>query len=232
MHDMAARVHDERVRSRQCLDFLEQEQPLLATRHQARSGPVQDVECALDLGRQRGDACLVRGAVGPSEGRARHVRPEAPDRDPRGHQLVNGSRRGRQRRGVELGEPALGLVDAPDQEEAPDLEMTRVRGVHPVAVLLEHRPRRVERLGRPSEVARGERDLGLGNHTPRPGHGLFATEGTRSAAEKNPGPDEIAELRHRDASKRESRRVVAQGDPLQSAEGIAGRERTRRGSDQ
>jgi len=32
--------------------------------------------------------------------------------------------------------------------------------------------------------------------------------------------NEIAERRHRDASKRERRRVVAQGDPVQCAEGI------------
>ena len=44
--------------------------------------------------------------------------------------------------------------------------------------------------------------------------------------------NEIAELRHRDASKRERGRVVAQGDPLQCAEGITRRERTRRGRDQ
>ena len=33
-------------------------------------------------------------------------------------------------------------------------------------------------------------------------------------------PNQIAELRHRDTSKRESRRVVAQGDSPQCAEGI------------
>jgi len=44
--------------------------------------------------------------------------------------------------------------------------------------------------------------------------------------------NEIAELRHRNASKRERGRVVAQGDPLQRAEGIARRQRARRGSDQ
>jgi len=38
-------------------------------------------------------------------------------------------------------------------------------------------------------------------------------------------------LRHRDASKRERRRVVAQGDPLQCAERVARGERTRRERD-
>jgi hypothetical protein len=43
---------------------------------------------------------------------------------------------------------------------------------------------------------------------------------------------EIAELRHRDPSKRERRRIVAQGDPVQCAEGITRRERTCCGRDQ
>ena len=130
-HDMTARVHDERVRRQQRFDLLQQEESLLATRNQARSGRVQDEECAFDLSRQRRDTCVARCALGPSERRARRLRPEAPHRDPRDYQLVDGSRRGREGRGVELGERTLGLVDAPDQEEAPDLEIPRIRGVRP-----------------------------------------------------------------------------------------------------
>ena len=57
-------------------------------------------------------------------------------------------------------------------------------------------------------------------------------EGTHGATQENLCSNEIAELSHRDASKRESGRVVAQGDPVQCAEGITRRERTRRGRDQ
>ena len=96
----------------------------------------------------------------------------------------------------------------------------------------ERRPRRVERLRRPAQVARDERDLGLGDDAPRAGHGLFRTEGARRASQQRLRSNEIAELRHRDAAQRERRRVVAQGDPLQRAERIARRERTRRGRDQ
>ena len=107
-----------------------------------------------------------------------------------------------------------------------------MRGVQPVAVLLERRPRRVERFRRPAQVARDERDLGLGDDAPRAGNGLFRTEGARRASQESLRSNEIAELRHRDTAKRESRRVVAQGDPLQCAERIARREGTRRGRDQ
>ena len=231
-HDMAARVHDERPRRQQRFNILEQEESLVATRNQARRGRVQDEGCAFDLRRQRRDICGARGALGPSERRARRLRPKASHRDPRNDQLVGGPRRGREGRRVELGERKLGLVEAPDQEEAPDLEMPRMRGVHPVAVLFERRPRCVERLRRPAQVARDERDLGLGDDTPRAGHGLFRTEGARRTSQESLRSNEIAEPRHRDAAQRERRRVVAQRDPVQGAEGITRGDRTRRGRDQ
>jgi hypothetical protein len=145
---------------------------------------------------------------------------------------VGGPRRGREGRGVEPGERTLGLVEAPDQKQAPDLEIPRMRGVHPVAVRFERGPRGVERLCRPAQVARDQRDLGLGDDTPRAGHGLFWAEGTRRTSQQGLRANEIAELRHRDASKCECGRVVAQGDPVQCAEGITRRQRTRRGRDQ
>ena len=120
----------------------------------------------------------------------------------------------------------------PDQEEAPDLERARMRCVDPVAMRFERRPCRVQRLGRPTQVARGERHLGLGHHAARAGHGLLRAEGARRAPQQGPRAHEIAELRHRDPAQRERRRVVAQGDSLQGAEGIARHQRERRGGDQ
>jgi hypothetical protein len=145
---------------------------------------------------------------------------------------VGGPRRGRERRGVKLGEHALGLVEAPDQQEAPDLKIARMRGIYAVAVRFERRSRCIERLRRPAQVARDECDLGLSDDTPRAGHGLFRTERARSALQEGLRSNELAELRQRDASKRERRRVVTQGDPLQCAEGVACRECARRGRDQ
>jgi hypothetical protein len=137
----------------------------------------------------------------------------------------------REGRGVELGEPTLGLVEVPDQEQAPDLEIARMGGVHPIAMRFERRPRCVQGLGRPAEIARGERDLGLGHDAPCARHGFFRAEGAHRASHESSRSTEIAELRHRDAPKRQRRRVVAQGDPVQCAEGITRRERTRRGRD-
>ena len=85
-----------------------------------------------------------------------------------------------------------------------------------------------ERLRGPAEVARDERDLGLGDDAARAGHGVLRLEGACRTAEEHLGAREIAELRHRDAAERERGRVVAEGDALQRAERIARRERTRR----
>ena len=155
-HDITAGVHDQRARRQQRFDLLEQEEPLLAARDEARSGGVQDEECAFDLGRQRGESGVPRCALRPSQRGARRLCPEAPQRDPGDQQLVNDFRRGREGRGVELGERTLRLVDPPDQEEAADLEIPRIPGVRPVAVLLERRAGRVQRLRGPAR-GRGRR---------------------------------------------------------------------------
>jgi hypothetical protein len=201
----------------------------LATPNQARHGRVQDEGCVFDLRRQRRDACAVRGTLGPSERGARCLGPEASHRDPRNNQLVGGPRSWRERRMVELTEPTFGLIEPPDQEEAPDFEMPCIGGVHPIALLFERRPHRVEYLRRPSQIARDDRDLGLGEDTPSAGRRLFWSEGTRRSSQESFRSNEITEPRHRDAPNGERMRVVAQGDPVQCAEGITTRECARCG---
>ena len=231
-HDVAAGIHDEGVRCQQCFDFFEPEESLPALRDQARGGRVQDQQGAFDLRRQRGDACMVRGTCGAGQRGARGLRLQAPQPDPCRHQFVDGPQRGRQGRGVEPGEHAFGRVEVPDQQEAPDFEIACVRGIHPVAVFFERRPRGVERLRGPTQLARGQRDLGFGDDASRARHGFLRTEGARRLSQQRLRPNQLAELCHRDASQREAGCVVAQGDPFQCAEGIARGECARRGGDQ
>ena len=66
---------------------------------------------------------------------------------------MDGAQRRRQVPRVERGERTLGLVDAPDQKQAPDLEILRMRGIDPVPVRFECHPRGVERLRRPAQIA-------------------------------------------------------------------------------
>jgi hypothetical protein len=51
------------------------------------------------------------------------------------------------------------------------------------------------------------------------------------SSQENLRSHKIAEPGHRDPAKRERRRIVAQGDQVQYAEGITRRECTRRGRD-
>ena len=228
---MTARIHDEGFRCQHGLDVRQQQGAILAIRDQACGRCLQQERCVFDLRCQRGDPCVACGALGPRECGPRRLCPEVAHRDSRNHHLVGGTQSGREGGGVEVGELSLGCVEAPDQEEAPDFEIACMRGVHSVAVLFECRARRVERLRGPAQVTRGERDLGLGDDTPRAGNGLFRTEGARRTAHENLCPGKITKLRHCDAAKGQRRRVVAQGDPVQGADWITRREGTRRGRD-
>ena len=171
----------------------------------------------------RGCLCLTRGAAGAAgagERGAGRFCPDAPDCDAGNHQFVNRPRCGWKESCVEPGKHALRLVEAAEEEEAAEFEMPGMRDIDPVAVGIEGCARRVQRLRRPTQVARRQRNLGLGNDAPRAGQYLFRTESALRASEESPGTNEVAQLRHGDAPKRESGSVVAQSDPLEGAERI------------
>ena len=170
--------------------------------------------------------------LGPNKRCARHLAPKASHRDPCDDQFVSGPRCGREERRIEPGERALGLVEASYQEKTPNLEVPRMRRVQTVAVSFERRPRRVQYFRRRAQVARYERDLGLGDDTPRTGDRLSRTEGAGRTSQKGLRAREITELRHRDTAKRKRRRVVPEGDPLQRADEVTRGERPRRSRDQ
>ena len=125
-------------------------------------------------------AC-ARRVPGPDERRACRPVRDASHRDAGDDELVGGPRRRRERRRVELGQRPLGFVQAPDQQQAPDAEIARVRGVREVAVRLERLPRGVERVRRPAQIARGERDLRFGDDAARASHRLLRAEGASRA---------------------------------------------------
>jgi hypothetical protein len=70
--------------------------------------------------------------------------------------LVSGPGRGRKRRGVEIGQRPLGLVEPPHQEEAPDFEVAGIRSVDAVAVRFKRRARRVSNSERRRVIAQGD----------------------------------------------------------------------------
>ena len=231
-HDVAARVHDQRVRRQQRFDLLEQERALLAARDQARRGRVQDEGCAFDLRRQRRNAGLARGALGPGERGARRLRPETPHRNPRNDQFVRVRDAGGKGRGSS---PASARSASSRRPIRSRRRTSRCRACAAFT-----------RSPCSSSVARAASSAFAGQPRSRETSAISASATThRARATASFGPkaraalrsralarDEIAELRHRDAAKRERRRVVAQGDPLQRAERITRCERPRRGRDQ
>jgi hypothetical protein len=230
-HNMTACVHDERFRCQQRFNLFEQEEPLFAACNQACGWRLQDKDGAFHLCRQGRDTCEARGAFRSSERGTRCLRLEASHRNPRNHEFVGGPGRRREGRGVQLGEHALRPVQMPYQEKAPDLKIPRMCGVQPVTVYFERCSRCVEQLRRPAQIARGECDLGFSDDAPRSGHLFFRSECTPCASQKFLRSYEFAELRHRDASKCERRRIVAQRNSLQCAERITYRQRMRCGCD-
>jgi len=113
-----------------------------------RGGRVQDEECACDL-RSQGRIRAGARMFGSSErGARRSSSGDAASRSPR---LPTRGRSSMRREGAGGSWRAYARPRrCADQEEAPDLEIPRMRGVTG-AVLFERRARRLERLGRPAQ---------------------------------------------------------------------------------
>ena len=157
---------------------------------------------------------------------------DTPHGNPGDRKLMDGAQRRRQRREIDLRKLVLGLVEAPDQEQAPDLEIARMGRVRPVAMRLEGRSAAASAFVGQARSRDSERDLGLDDDASRAGHGLSRAEGARRPPHQRFRAVEIAELGHGDAAKRQRRRVVAERHPVQRAERIAHRERASRRRDQ
>ncbi len=134
-------------------------------------------------------------------------------------------------RRVEIGQHLLRLIQTPDENKTTNLKISRMRRVQPVPVLFQRHPCCMKRFRRPAQVARGQRNLGFGDDAPRACHGFFWTKGPSRLPQEFPRPYKLSELRHRDAAKRQRRRIIAQRDSFQCAEGIACGQSARCGCD-
>jgi Zn-dependent protease with chaperone function len=85
--------------------------------------------------------------------------------------------------------------------------------------------------GREAQVARRERDLGLGDDAAGAGDRFLRAEGTYGSSQEGLRPDQVAELRHGDASQRQRRRIISECDACQRAKRVSGGQRPRRGRD-
>jgi hypothetical protein len=94
---------------------------------------------------------------------------------------MDGAQRGCESWEIELRKLVFGIVEAPDQEEAPGLEVARMGGVYPVVLCFEDRRCRSEWFRGSGKIARSQRDLGLGDDASRARHSLPRAEGARRA---------------------------------------------------
>ena len=132
---MTAGVHDERLRRQQRFDILEQQRALLAPRDQARRRRVQDERDALSTSAVSAGMPASRAARSARASAARAVlvcrRRIAIPATTSSWAARNAGGNGA---GSNSASSAFGLVEAPDQKQAADLEIARMRGVHPVAM--------------------------------------------------------------------------------------------------
>jgi hypothetical protein len=157
---------------------------------------------------------------------------EPPHRNAHDDQRVSRAQGGRKGGRIEGAELSLGFVQTPDEQKTPDVEITAIGGIEPVAMSVERPSRGVESFAGPMEIARDKRNLGLGDDAPRTRHRFLRTEGAGGPFYEILRACEIAELCHCDPAQRERRRVIAQRNALQGTERVTRRKRLSCGGDQ
>ncbi|BDD91010.1 hypothetical protein PanNE5_04500 [Pandoraea sp. NE5] len=123
-------------------------------------------------------------------------------------------------------------VELAEQHEAAGKDQMRKHGIGDVRMRKQHSGGGVERSRRPAKVTHGERDFGVGDYTSSACQGLMRAEATRRPLEQLSRAGKLAQLCHRDAAQRECWRIVAQRDPTQGTQRIAGSERARGSSNE
>ncbi len=226
-HRAPAGVDDEVVRREQGLDLVEADRADRTPANQARRGRRQGTPGPVDLGDQGRNAGGEGGDVGTAE-RGGGVRgPDAAERELSAGELGAGRERRRRAGGVDYGERPLGGREVADEDLTPGADEAREESVRAIAQRIERPRGRVQRTHRRAQVAHGEGDLRLGDLAARLGEAVAGAEGAGGAPEELARPVVVAELGHGDAAQGEGRRVVAQRDALEGAEGVTGRQRAR-----
>ena len=221
------------LRGQQRLDLVEPQRPLLAARRSARRRASANARAPGRPRPQRRDAGCARRRRRPASSAARAgfarsgacAMPAATSSCAARSAAAAASR-------SSAPSAALGLVEAAEQQEPPARRDSRAWARSPGRHALRASPAPPRAPAPAAEIARGQRDLGLGDDAACAGQLLVRPKPRAARRRSVLRAREVAELRHRDAAQRERRRVVAQGDPLQRAERIARRERTRRSRDQ
>ena len=216
-----ARVHDQVLRSEHRLDFRQHERSFLASRDEPCRRKRERTLGSLDFGAERVDARTIRRGPGAGKRRPSRCRVAAAQRDLERDELAPRYQHGRSRAKVQIVERVARFGHPAEQEQPADLKERGVKSVVVIAQGAERAASFVERVRRPSEVARRERHLGFGRDASCALHALSRAERTRRAPQEHLGFRELAELSHGDPAQGERGRVVPKRDPLERAQGVA-----------
>jgi hypothetical protein len=133
---------------------------------------------------------------------------------------------------INRGQRPLGGLEFADEKLATRPDQAGVERVGGVAEPVERLGGRIEFVHRPGQIARGQRDLGLGDLATGLGEAFASAKAARGAAEELARSFVVAELGHRNAAQSESRRVFAQRDALERTERITSHQQSSRRGDE
>ncbi len=167
------------------------------------------------------------GGVGTLDRGGRVRGPDATERELGAGKLGAGCERRRRPGGVDGGEHPLGGREVADEELPSGPDEAREERVRVIAQRIERPGGRVEPARRRAQVARDEGNLRLGDLAARLGEAVARAEGPGGAPEERACPVVVAQLGHGAAAQGQGRRVVAQRDVIEGAEGITGGQRPR-----
>jgi hypothetical protein len=200
-HHPAAGVHDEIARCEQLLDLVEAHRTSHAAAHEACRRSGQRAPCTIDLGDESGNVGGDRGGVrAPERGCASLARTRRRASSARVSSVRATSGAG----SAAFAASTDASVSRPHRARPPGAAgAPRRAGRAPRSRdrrACRARGGRFERIHLPAQVARGERDLGLGDLAARLREPLARPEATRRSPEELSRPSVFAELRHRDAA--------------------------------
>ena len=227
-----AGVDHQRARGQERCDLVEAQRLLAAGEEAPGGGTIERGPRLRHLGQERRHACAIGRLVRAGERRPRRADAQRAQRQLGRGQLGHRRQRRRQAARIEACQRGRGLVEAAEQQEPARRDQPRLQRVGAIGARLERGRRRRQRARRAAEVAHGQRHLGLGDDAARARQLLVRAEAARGAPQKLARARVLAELGHGDAAQGQRRRVVAQRDPLEGAERVAGGEGARGGGDQ
>ncbi|MNN24493.1 hypothetical protein D3C81_1379280 [compost metagenome] len=120
--------------------------------------------------------------------------------NPGGRQFMGGMQRRRQWCAVHFAKQRFGRIQFTNQQQAANLQVSRVRCVQPVTVAEQQLPGGLQRLHRPAQVPRRQRHFRLGHHATRPRQRFVAAKGFHRALQQRFGAGQITELGHGNAT--------------------------------